>query len=508
MRAPKTAPKSAPRRAPQSRPVAQPAMPTQPVMSAQSVENVPPHVEQPLGANVPPAEPLNPQSTLQAPPQKNKKTLFTVLAVIVVLAVLAVAGFFAYKQFFASSTTDPISPVKTGTQTSAKTTFTVKLDKKWTDKSSPVLLHITGGDPTTDIDMYKAIRPEKTKSKKGSVTIKLPQGDYEVSYISPINSDGSMYETPDDLSLTVEDAQAADATDFEYIPADEVDEDDLAEVISELKKAVKDEESGVTDSDIKIAEDAAAVASPDGDEKLREAEQKVQDSGKTAYTGIVRIVNSQDELVKYIGPARPQAQILSAPYALLLLDKPTGYEHGTNISSTILMNETASYIVLATSSNEPNTGTSVKDWKKYSDKRIVLSGSSTALTYSASPVYYPYNPFATSNFSVEFSQEVDEENIASKNLPSGSYNEIINQDAKYIYSPSSFNIRGNTLELKHGYDGTTDSYSIIEDKNGSTTARRTYTLESSTDDDYHLVYYPDTGDILIGTTRYSVFRKN
>ena len=117
------------------------------------------------------------------------------------------------------------------------------------------------------------------------------------------------------------------------------------------------------------------------------------------------------------------------------------------------MKETASYIILATSSGEPAMNNSVDYWTKYKDKRVVLSGSATSLTYSAQGNYYPYNPFATSELNLEYSAKVSNQKLKSVSLPSGSFTEIVNQDPKHSYNPSSFTLNGSSMDIKHGYDG-------------------------------------------------------
>ncbi|WP_210387900.1 zinc ribbon domain-containing protein [Alloscardovia sp. HMSC034E08] len=450
-----------------------------------------------------------PATTQPNPSQSNKKVIYTVIAVVAALAV-AVGGFFVYKVFFAKNQASEQTVKTSGTE------FSVQLDKKWTAKSTPVLLHIVSTDIENDVDMYRAVRPTDGKNTNGSATVELRAGEYDVEYVSPVNADGSIYETPEDLSLSIDKSGTATgnktASDFKIVPAQDVDTSDIEDIISELKEAAKDKKSGVTKKDIKIAQTAmngSESSSEDSDAKLSETVKKIESRGDTAFTGIVRIVKSADELAKYIGAAPGNANVLDAPYAILLLDKPTGYEHETDKGDGVLMKETASYIVLAASGGEPATNSSVDHWTKYKDMRVVLSGAKTALSYSANGNYYPYNPFATSALNLEYSAKVGSAKPKSVSLPSGSFTEIVDQDPKYSYSPSSFTLDGNTLALKHGYDGTTDTYSITTDEAGSTAARRTYTLSGSKAGYRinHMVYYPETGDILIGTTRYSVFRK-
>lgn len=481
-------------------PVAAPAQP------APSPASFPP-------AQSAPAQPVPTQSAQSETPSSNKskkKFIYAVIAVIAVIAV-AVGGFFVYKTFFSKN------GVSAQNAETSRTKFSVKLDKKWTAKSTPVLLHIISTDMNNDVDMYRAVRPAQGKDTRGSASVQLSAGEYDVEYVSPVNADGSIYETPEDLSITVDKNGSAkgstSASDFAFIAADDANASDIEDILSALKEAAKDKKSGVTKKDIAIASKAAS-ANPDSanegsDAKLQEAESKVINSGKTAFTGIVRIAQSSGDLAKYIGVAPGNANVLNGPYAILLLDKPTGYEHPTNLSDTILMKETASYIILATSSGEPAMNNSVDYWTKYKDKRVVLSGSATSLTYSAQGNYYPYNPFATSELNLEYSAKVSNQKLKSVSLPSGSFTEIVNQDPKHSYNPSSFTLNGSSMDIKHGYDGSTDTYTITEDESGSTAARRTYTLKSSKANDRinHLVYYPDSGEILIGTTRYSVFRQ-
>ncbi len=110
---------------------------------------------------------------------------------------MCVRGFFVYKSF--------VNP--DAREVSMK--FSVVLDDNWTDKSSPVLVRMENVDVTRKIDRYKALRPQKGKSKSASITVKLPERKYDVSYVSPINSDGSMYKTSKKTTVVVNEKTAA-----------------------------------------------------------------------------------------------------------------------------------------------------------------------------------------------------------------------------------------------------------------------------------------------------------
>lgn len=233
----------------------------------------------PSPASFPPAQ--SAQSETPSSNKSKKKFIYAVIAVIAVIAV-AVGGFFVYKTFFSKNGVSAQNAETSGTK------FLVKLDKKWSTKSTPVLLHIISTDMNNDVDMYRAVRPAQGKDTRGSASVQLSAGEYDVEYVSPVNADGSIYETPEDLSITVDKNGSAkgstSASDFAFIVADDADASDIEDILSALKEAAKDKKSGVTKKDIAIASKAAS-ANPDSanegsDAKLQEAESKVINNGK------------------------------------------------------------------------------------------------------------------------------------------------------------------------------------------------------------------------------------
>lgn len=138
----------------------------------------------------------------------------------------------------------------------------------WGEGSSPFVVHFDGCCAATeDVDFYHAV----SASDSESVEVTLPAGRYEVSYVSAINPDGSIYETPDEPATVVigeaddatdealaEDA-ATDATDdatasegasaeeptlevggsFEQVPAEDVTQEDVDDILGDLADAVE-----------------------------------------------------------------------------------------------------------------------------------------------------------------------------------------------------------------------------------------------------------------------------
>ena len=156
----------------------------------------------------------------------------------------------------------------------------------WRKNSSPFIVHFKGIDDVTgSIDFYHAVSAGDTES----ATVELETGRYEVSYVSAINPDGSIYMTPDEPATVVigevddsadddatDDAPAEDAADdatgtpeadapasdgdasddasetaseeeptleiggsFEQVPAENVTQDDIDDILGDLADAVE-----------------------------------------------------------------------------------------------------------------------------------------------------------------------------------------------------------------------------------------------------------------------------
>ena len=80
---------------------------------------------------------------------------------------------------------------------------------------------------------------------KGTSTVALAEGDYTVSFVSPVNSDGSafdIYDTGAPVDITVDaDAKTAPAVNclMAQIPADKVTDEMLANIVDKTKDAIK-----------------------------------------------------------------------------------------------------------------------------------------------------------------------------------------------------------------------------------------------------------------------------
>ena len=124
----------------------------------------------------------------------------------------------------------------------ADLSLNVTADAGWDENSTPAIAHIEGKD--SDVDFYHAVTPD-AEGNKGTSTVTLEEGDYTVSFVSPVNSDGSaydIYDTGDPVDVTVDaDAETAPAVDcpMTQIPADQVTDEMLAHIIDQTKDAVE-----------------------------------------------------------------------------------------------------------------------------------------------------------------------------------------------------------------------------------------------------------------------------
>ena len=164
---------------------------------------------------------------------KNHKP-HTAAIVIVVVAVIAVSIAAASGAFTQQDKT------ATDEQKTVDVTLNVTADNGWDENSTPAIAHIE----SNDVDFYHAVTPD-AEGNKGTSTVALAEGDYTVSFVSPVNSDGSafdIYDTGAPVDITVDaDAETAPAVDcpMTQIPADQVTDEMLQDIIDQTKDAVE-----------------------------------------------------------------------------------------------------------------------------------------------------------------------------------------------------------------------------------------------------------------------------
>lgn len=164
---------------------------------------------------------------------KNHKPHTAAIAIVVV-AVIAVSIAAASGAFTQQDKTTADE------QKTVDVTLSVTADHGWDENSTPAIAHIEGNN----VDFYHAVTPD-AEGNKGTSTVELAEGDYTVSFVSPVNSDGSafdIYDTGAPVDITVDaDAKTAPAVNcpMAQIPADKVTDDMLADIVDKTKDAIK-----------------------------------------------------------------------------------------------------------------------------------------------------------------------------------------------------------------------------------------------------------------------------
>ena len=120
-------------------------------------------------------------------------------------------------------------------------TLEVKADGWDADTSTPVIAHIEGADG--EVDFYTAIAANK------QVTVRVGKsGTYTVTFISPVNADGSIYKVSS-KKVTAGKADkktASTGVTFNKVDADKVTKDDLTAIAKDVAAAVKKGDSTLT----------------------------------------------------------------------------------------------------------------------------------------------------------------------------------------------------------------------------------------------------------------------
>lgn len=164
--------------------------------------------------------------------RSHKPQVAAIAAAIIVVIVVAIA---VASGAFATSAQQRGQETRT-----VDVTLNVTADSGWDENSTPAIAHIEG----SDVDFYHAVTPD-AEGNKGASTVALAEGDYTVSFVSPVNSDGSafdIYDTGAPVDITVDaDAETAPAVDcpMTQIPADQVTDEMLTHIIDQTKDAVE-----------------------------------------------------------------------------------------------------------------------------------------------------------------------------------------------------------------------------------------------------------------------------
>lgn len=211
-----------------------------------------------------------------------------------ILCAALLIGGGAYAISHASWTGDSNAPAVSQSKDDEKQdmvlTLEVKADGWDADTSTPVIAHIKDADGK--VDFYTAIAANK------QVTVKVGKsGTYTVTFISPVNADGSIYKVSS-KKVTAGKADkktASTGVTFNKVDADKVTKDDLTAIAKDVAAAVKKGDSTLTgdkgaevvkkfEDNIKKNPNADAGAVEKETEKAQETAKEDKSDAKTPET--------------------------------------------------------------------------------------------------------------------------------------------------------------------------------------------------------------------------------
>ena len=161
-----------------------------------------------------------------------------------ILCAALLIGGGAYAISHASWTGDSNAPAVSQSKDDEKQdmvlTLEVKADGWDAGTSTPIIAHIE--DEDGKVDFYTAIAANK------QVTVKVGKsGTYTVTFISPVNADGSIYKVPSKkVTAGKADKTVATGVTFDKVDADKVTKDDLTAIAKDVTEAVKKGDSTLT----------------------------------------------------------------------------------------------------------------------------------------------------------------------------------------------------------------------------------------------------------------------
>ena len=179
-------------------------------------------------------------------------------------------------------------------------TLEVKADGWDADTSTPVIAHIEDADGK--VDFYTAIAANK------QVTVRVGKsGTYTVTFISPVNADGSIYKVPSKkVTAGKADKTVATGVTFDKVDADKVTKDDLTAIAKDVAEAVKKGDSTLTgdkgaevvkkfEDNIKKNPNADTDAVEKETEKAQESAKEEKSDAKTPETSDSKKSNSSSK---------------------------------------------------------------------------------------------------------------------------------------------------------------------------------------------------------------------
>lgn len=222
----------------------------------------------------------------------SRKQVYAAGAGILCAALLIGGGAYAipHASWTGDSNTPAVSQSKDEEKQDMALVLEVKADGWDADTSTPVIAHIEDADGK--VDFYTAIAANK------QVTVRVGKsGTYTVTFISPVNADGSIYKAASSKVKAGKDDKKTNGTviTLEKVDADKVTKDDLTAIAKDVAAAVKKGDSTLTgdkgaavakkfEDNIKKNPNADADAVEKESEKAQETAKEDKSDAKTPET--------------------------------------------------------------------------------------------------------------------------------------------------------------------------------------------------------------------------------
>ena len=204
-------------------------------------------------------------------PRRKKAAIAAACAIAAALAVAGVAWAVTHQ----AQTLPADEPVGQDQAAQPEQRAEIELEARaegWSESSTPAIAHVKG----QGADFYHAM-PANSAEK-----VEVPaQGGYEVEWISPVNADGSLYRASS-KAAKAEAGGDKSSTGLELVPADQVTQADIDEVMDKISEAVSKGDSTLAgDAGRDLVDKAAANAAnaPAADKsKVEEKAEGAKDS--------------------------------------------------------------------------------------------------------------------------------------------------------------------------------------------------------------------------------------
>lgn len=158
------------------------------------------------------------------------------IGITVVLMAVIVLSILAISEVFRPGVKEPLDPEKSTLDLS------IIFDENWTEDSSPIIVHIKGVDENTkEIDFYHAIMPLKDQRNVAD-SVEVLSGAYEISTISPVNYDGSIFKMNETITIDTNDTNSkSPSAEFvlEHIKAEDTTDEQLKNILNQTQIAIE-----------------------------------------------------------------------------------------------------------------------------------------------------------------------------------------------------------------------------------------------------------------------------